>query len=101
LAKSEFGKKLLLGSKLEIIGYKASRRLPIIMSIPTPMPRIVGQLVPDSGRVGAVGVGVGTGVAVWLGVGVGVAVPQTQSVSDGHEAFLQKPLLQKSPLPQL
>jgi hypothetical protein len=73
------------------------------MSIPTPMPRIVGQPVPDSGRVGAVGVGVGTCVAVrpGVGVGVGVAVPQIQSASDGHEAFLQKPLLQKSPLPQL
>jgi hypothetical protein len=76
-----------------------------MMSIPTPIPRIVGQLVPDSGRVGAVGVGVGAGVAVrpgvGVGVGVGVDVPQTQSVSDGHDEFLQKPLLQKSPDPQL
>ena len=71
------------------------------MSIPTPIPRIVGQLVPDSGRVGAVGVGVGAGVTVWPGVGVGVAVPQTQSISDGHDGFLQNPLLQKSPDPQL
>ena len=69
------------------------------MSKPAPIPRIVGHPVPETGRVGAVGVGVGTPERT--GVGVGVDDPQRQSDSVGQDGFLQNPSLQNSPLPQL
>lgn len=47
---------------------------------------MVGQSVPDCGRVGATGVDVDPGVAV----GPEVA-PQTQSASAVQDGFLQKP----------
>jgi len=64
-------------------------RLPIIVNIPIPMPRVVGQSVPDCGRAGAVGVAVGFDEPV--GVAVGVEPGQTQSVSLVQLGFRQKP----------
>jgi hypothetical protein len=64
-------------------------RLPIIASIPIPMPRVVGQSVPDCGRAGAIGVGVGVDDPV--GVGVGVVEEQTQFVLLVQFGFRQKP----------
>ena len=49
-----------------------------MVSIPIPIPKFVGQLVPDCGRAG--------------GVPVGAGVPaQTQFWLVTQEAFLQKP----------
>jgi hypothetical protein len=52
---------------------------PIITSIPNPAPRIVGQSVPELGRVGVVGIGVGTEVAPG----------QVQFVTVGHDLSRQ------------
>lgn len=87
--------KLLLGKLLEIIrNYKANRRDPTIVNIPIPMPRIVGQSVPDCGRAGWAGIAVGVFVVsvVDVAVGVGVVVAQTQFDSPVQDVFLQLPV---------
>ncbi len=88
-------------------------RLPIIVITPIIIPSILGQSVPDCGRVGAVGVGVGldepvgvgvtvgvevgvslgVGVGVSVGVGVGVGVVHVQFDSSLQDAFLQLPVV--------
>lgn len=75
-------------------------RLPIIVTAPTIIPSILGQSVPDCGRVGAVGVGVGLCEPVGVGVGVGVEVPQTQLALLVQLGFLQKPPEQTNSLLQ-
>ena len=51
---------------------------------PNPVPKIVGQDVPTTGRVGCV---------VDLAVAVEVATEHVQSVSDRHWVFLHEPVV--------
>lgn len=60
--------------------YKANSKLPIITSIPNPVPNIVGHIVPTTGRVGVV-------------VAAAVATGQVQSDSDRHCVFLHDPVV--------
>jgi len=60
------------------------------VNTPTPAPTIVGQSVPDCGRVGTAGVAEGPGVPL-----------QVQLTLVVHDGFLQKPLEQIKPDEQL
>ena len=59
--------------------HKARKNAPIIVRIPIPIPKVVGQSVPEEGRAAC-------------GVAVGAAVPQEQLESVGQDELLQYPL---------
>jgi hypothetical protein len=76
----------------------------MIVSIPIPIPKVVGQSVPELGRTGCgvavgplaisrdVAVGAVVAVAIGVAVAVGVTVAQEQVVLPGQDGFLQYPL---------
>lgn len=71
--------------------YRARSKLPIITSIPKPVPSIVGHLVPTTGSVGWF---VGAGAcANDVDVAVAVATAHVQSVSGRHCVFLHIPVV--------